>query len=830
MASVSQNQTTLSIPFAPGTGGAWTRAGNRLWTSASHGSAASNPGIWAYYSDDEGETWTRGGELTGSASHSHNVCAVQVSGTWYLHGCYAPQSSTSGALNVKLMSSNVASGTPGAFGSATVVDAGGSNIGVAMPTMWATPTTTNPRLWILARKGTASGVHEARLYYGPAGTGYTTAGNWASFTNVGAQSGNVVVKYGVGTYWTVSSAHKCTVIVNRTQGTTTDDYISYTFDPTAGTPALGTGTAIATMTTNRKRNATLLEGWFEAVTAKADYLVFGRQDGSAQSDWDLFKTVNGTTWTAPTGWNNLAAGRLALTNNGTNFHLIYNNTPGAAAAASSAMNYRTITAATDAMSTATAFSDTNAASVLAGSGTGRLWAFYRDGTSSPYNIRTDSVAISTAQTIAVGQAAETDTATAVGKRKVKAAGQAAETDAGTAVTRVKRKATGQAAEVNSATAVGKAKVKVVGQTAEADAATPAARVKTCSAGQAAETSAATTVTRAKVRTVSTAAEVNTAAAVGKAKVKAVGAVAETDTADTITPFVEQVVAVGQAAETDTATATTKAKVLGIGAAIETDVAQPVTASTPTVVSVGQAVETDTATTAGKAKIKAAGRAVETDTATPVTGAKARLTGQAAETNTATTVTPTQTLVVQVGRASDTHVATAWTWNKVRAVGQATDAQAARVVTPRRTIAMGTAAESDVGTTAGWSRGYNVGAATETDTAWPVTRSAIVRTVGQAAEVDTATALSAARIVLLSVAGDTNAATTARWAKTRAVAAAVEVDAARAVRVFTVTTARPYTGDTARPSTGVTARPNTGTTSRPATGTTQRPFAGITERP
>lgn len=79
----------------------------------------------------------------------------------------------------------------------------------------------------------------------------------------------------------------------------------------------------------------------------------------------------------------------------------------------------------------------------------------------------------TGQTIAVGQATETDAAQAVARSKARAVGLASETDAAQALASRKALAVGMASEANAARQIlvgGQAQVVAVGQATEADAA------------------------------------------------------------------------------------------------------------------------------------------------------------------------------------------------------------------------------------------------------------------------------------------------------------------------------------------------------------------------
>jgi len=120
--------------------------------------------------------------------------------------------------------------------------------------------------------------------------------------------------------------------------------------------------------------------------------------------------------------------------------------------------------------------------------------------------------------------------------------------------------------------------KTIAQALETDTATALTRRKLRAVGQAVETGTATAITRQKVRTIGQAVETNTATAFTRRKLRTVAQAVETDTA---TPFVQKTVrTIAQAVETDTATAFTRQKFRAVGQALETDTAQPITPPAP----------------------------------------------------------------------------------------------------------------------------------------------------------------------------------------------------------------------------------------------------------
>lgn len=224
-----------------------------------------------------------------------------------------------------------------------------------------------------------------------------------------------------------------------------------------------------------------------------------------------------------------------------------------------------------------------------------------------------------AQTVAVNQATETDTAQPIAwapKRRL--VNPASETDTAQAIARVKSRALGQVSETDTAQSVGRLKTRSVGQAAETDSAQPVGKAKARAVGQAAETDTAQALTRVKSLAVGQVTETDAAQPIGRLKTKAIGQAVETDTALPITTTGSKVIPVGQASETDTAQAITSAKRKAVGQATETDSAQPIARVKSR--GIGQVLETDTAQPIALvlgAKTVVLGLATEVDEALPI---------------------------------------------------------------------------------------------------------------------------------------------------------------------------------------------------------------------
>lgn len=200
------------------------------------------------------------------------------------------------------------------------------------------------------------------------------------------------------------------------------------------------------------------------------------------------------------------------------------------------------------------------------------------------------------QTIAIGQATETDVAQPIAwAPKNRLVNQVLETDTAQAVAHLKLKALGQVLETDLAQPLAHAKVKAIGQCTETDTAQPIAWApKNRLVNQALETDLAQPITRQghQVIAANQATETDTAQPIAWApKKRLVAQVAETDLAQSITRVKRKTL--GIPIETDLAQALAKRKLKGLGLTTETDLAQVILWS-PKRRIIGQVVEVDLA--------------------------------------------------------------------------------------------------------------------------------------------------------------------------------------------------------------------------------------------
>lgn len=361
------------------------------------------------YSDDDGVTWSS--KTVISTGESLRASAFYDSVNGRLNFVYAGENTTSAALSMRAVTSNVTTGVPGALTTETVIDAGGANLGIVFPYAFHSATVTNPRYWIIAMKVTAAATYETRAWYATAGVSADTAGNWVTtnLTNLGANSNAVASHMGAGHYWTIAGADRVTLVFadGNVNASTVNTFEAVTFDPTAATPTPGTVTVITASQGADGIPDTFANGLLVSLAAKADYLVLGFLNGPTAGTWDFLKTVNGTTWTEPTGWNGLTMGRCQIALSGSDFYLVHTLSYGAISNSAQALRYRKITAASDNMGGVTAYSDTdgNGVAVPINTGTTKLYGFYRGSIANPYTVRADSISIGGgADTTPTGQA------------------------------------------------------------------------------------------------------------------------------------------------------------------------------------------------------------------------------------------------------------------------------------------------------------------------------------------------------------------------------------------------------------------------------------------
>ncbi len=278
-----------------------------------------------------------------------------------------------------------------------------------------------------------------------------------------------------------------------------------------------------------------------------------------------------------------------------------------------------------------------------------------------HNVTVDFVTMALEYTVPThGRSDETDSASALGVKKVVAHGRSDETDSASALTPKKIATHGRADETETASALTIAHVTVTGRADETDTALACV---------------VEIVSDTIEIDVGRADETDTAAALAVIKIAAHGRGDETDTAAALTAA--HVTATGRANETDSASALAVIKIAAHGRADETDSAAALAAIKRA--ATGRADETDSAAALGAVKLVTHGHADEVDSAFSLLDPTIYIaTGLAEEADSAAAL-PAFKLVV-VARADETDTAAALTVVEYLAIGLALESDAAFALT------------------------------------------------------------------------------------------------------------------------------------------------------
>lgn len=369
---------TGTVPFAANLD-AVEIAGSRIWVCYYNGT-----NFVAAWTDDA-VTWTeitvRSGNFRGDMKYdSANARMIFATGG---------ENTASAALQHHWISSNVATGTPGAVSSITL-DGGGSNAGTNWPTIEHTPTSSNPRYWIGFKKWVASTYSTDLFYVSSASTTHQTDTNWTRISNISNQlNANQGGRSCAMAYWQNAAAADRLTIVCGKDGPMALYTIS--FDPSAGTPTVPSGTALSSAATsgNPDENA---NGHMYSIAARNGYCVVASMLNSTTSDCRAWYSTDGATFTA---YGNFTGSSPKLTTDGTDFYLVYPQSWGAASSHADTIKYRKITASGNVFGSESTFSDNPAhvVSLPRNTGTSTLKAIYRSSTGSPYSLRWEALSI-----------------------------------------------------------------------------------------------------------------------------------------------------------------------------------------------------------------------------------------------------------------------------------------------------------------------------------------------------------------------------------------------------------------------------------------------------
>jgi len=307
-------------------------------------------------------------------------------------------------------------------------------------------------------------------------------------------------------------------------------------------------------------------------------------------------------------------------------------------------------------------------------------------------------AISTGQTIAVGQSTETDLAQPISAPRIITVGQAVETDLAQSITTPKTVVIGLATETDLAQDI---------------AVDPQHRL----INPVAETDLAQNITVDPQH-------------------RLISQASETDLAQGITVDPQHRL-ISPTSETDLAQGITVRKTVPVGQTLETDLAQPITLGVQ-IIAVGQVVETDLAQTITPASgiTPTIDQATEVDLARDVTvNPIARLVSQVAETDFAQAISVRKTIAV--AQVDEIDLSQPITSVKIALIQQVLENDLAQVITSRKTGTISQVIETDLSQPINVSTTNTVGLVNEIDLAQGITVNPQRRLIGQAFEFDSA---------------------------------------------------------------------------------------------
>lgn len=216
------------------------------------------------------------------------------------------------------------------------------------------------------------------------------------------------------------------------------------------------------------------------------------------------------------------------------------------------------------------------------------------------------------------------------------------------------------------------------------------------------------------------------------------------------------------------------------AALISDVAQPFTvvqSAGGTVVALNQASESGTVQALSAKKTKAFNQASETDTAQAVTKKKTKAVGQTTESDTAQSVAKVKKKAL--AQASETDIAQPVAKSKRKALAQATETDAAQTFGRLKTRTVGQVSENSTAQSFAKSKVHALGQASDTNTAqsFSLPGSTVVA-IGQASESSAAQAFTRAKVKALGQVVELSSATAWRAVKSRTISVSTDTHVAQ----------------------------------------------------
>lgn len=288
-------------------------------------------------------------------------------------------------------------------------------------------------------------------------------------------------------------------------------------------------------------------------------------------------------------------------------------------------------------------------------------------------------------TVALGTAAETDTAQALGRRKARALGTAVETDNGQAAARAKSAGLALSAESSAAQALARVKQRSFTAAAASEAGQLLGRMKRLTPGQTAETAVGMPLVGAKARPLPPAAETSDARALSGQSAGTLPAATEATTSQPITG--RKVASLAGASAVEAAQPLAGRKARGLVPAAATTTARPLGRSTrQDLTAAGETAHAQRLAIPGTAQ-----PAVETSATRPLTGSKSQ---QLTTASVADEAQPLSTHArLTLGHAVDSAASVPLGRTKTRALAAAAAVDTAQQVAATKALAVGVAVET-----------------------------------------------------------------------------------------------------------------------------------------
>jgi len=350
---------------------------------------------------------------------------------------------------------------------------------------------------------------------------------------------------------------------------------------------------------------------------------------------------------------------------------------------------------------------------------------------------TELPVVASGQTVAVGQASETDTSFATGRSRARTLLLTTEGDEAPQVKPQRIRSIGLTSDAESAQSVTWAKSRQIGLALETDASQSAIRSKSKGVPQANEGDSALSVTFARSKQTSLALSFEQAQSVRPSKVVVLGIAQSNESVLSLSAPV----AVGVTSEADAATSVTAIKLRAISLAIENETSQVIVARRA--YAIGEAESVESAQSARPEKSHDAGVVSSGESALPVTISRSKAIGIAEDTSTSLTVRPERRHVI--AQAVETGVSQPATRPWTGVTGIAIESSEARVLKALRSRSIALEIEDDTALPVNARKSVAIGIAIDAQSSLVVDHFK-TRLIGVAAETSQAIATRPRRII------------------------------------------------------------------------------------